>query len=166
MNTALKLISLCAVALGLAGCGTSGPSLYQAGGTVKYKGTAVEGADVTFVYDDGQSASGLTDAAGKFTLVYAGSGGKKGTALGKGNFVVKKIKAEKVAGVPEGKQKMDPTEMMKLMQKKADENKPKEGAPAPTGPANELPAKYADPKTSGLAREIKTSGNDFALDLE
>ena len=71
MNNLLwKTLALSAIALAASGCGPGGPRLYKAGGTVTYKKAPLPGAQVTFSYDDGNFASGYTDAAGKFTLTY------------------------------------------------------------------------------------------------
>jgi hypothetical protein len=70
MNTFLwKCLAVSALALLAAGCG-GGPRLYKAGGTVTRNKNPVEGAQVTFAYDDGNFASGYTDKAGKFQLTY------------------------------------------------------------------------------------------------
>jgi len=64
-----RILAVLAVAF-LAGCGPGGPKLYKAGGTVTLNKAPLEGAQVTFAYDDGNFASGYTDAAGKFSLTY------------------------------------------------------------------------------------------------
>src|SRR4029077_4502649 len=49
-----KCLAVLALALTIAGCGEPGPRLYKAGGTVNYKSAPVEGAQVTFAYEDGE----------------------------------------------------------------------------------------------------------------
>ena len=64
-----KCLAVSALVLVVAGCG-GGPRLYKAGGTVTRNKKPVEGAYVTFAYDNGNFANGTTDAAGKFQLTY------------------------------------------------------------------------------------------------
>ena len=49
------------------GCGVSHPDTHEVTGEVTYNGQPVDGANVVFTLD-GPLASGVTDAAGKFTL--------------------------------------------------------------------------------------------------
>lgn len=159
-----KCLPVLAIALVITGCG-SGPSLYKAGGTVTYKGQPVSNAAVTFYYgeDDGNFAVGQTDTNGKFNLSYLGS--PKGAKPGKCNVSVTKFETTSVAAP----KTTDPLEMTKAMAKIGDEQKKKQGAGGgePAGPKNDLPAKYANVKTSGLTYEITTDEkkNDFAIVL-
>ncbi len=137
----------------LAGCGDGGPKLAPVTGIVNYKGAAVEGASVTFTYEDGNTANGVTGADGKFTLT---TGTKSGAPLGKA-----KISIAKVSGTTyEGSGTPSPDDMMKMF-KGGDGNAMKRDAT----PKNALPGKYSVPDTSGLSEEVKSSGNDFKFDL-
>jgi hypothetical protein len=76
MNTfPWNCLAVAALALVASGCGGGGPRLYKAGGTVTDNNVPVEGAQVTFAYDDGNIANGFTDAAGKFQLNYMNHSG-------------------------------------------------------------------------------------------
>ncbi|QDT54369.1 Bacterial Ig-like domain (group 1) [Caulifigura coniformis] len=68
-----RLISAVALAL-LAGCGSAetGPELVEVTGTVTMDGKPLENALVYFVPESGGMSSGMTDASGKFTLMYRG----------------------------------------------------------------------------------------------
>jgi hypothetical protein len=63
------LLTMAAVLLNLAGCGGSSKlsGLVQAQGEVKYKGSPLDGASITFhPVGEGRSASAVSDANGKF----------------------------------------------------------------------------------------------------
>jgi hypothetical protein len=89
MNS-LRWKCLVVLALGLvaSGCSGGGPRLYKAGGTVTRNKVPVEGAQVTFAYEDGNFASGFTDKAGKFQLTYQNRPG--GAVPGKCTVTVSK----------------------------------------------------------------------------
>jgi hypothetical protein len=162
-NVLCKCIAVLTLGMAIAGCGPGGPSLYKAGGTVTYNGQPVSGANVTFQYEDGNSASGVTDAAGKYTLTYLGN--PKGAAVGKCMVSVSKIAA--IAGAPSGSSaeaSKDPAAIMKMMQGMGEAQMKGEAGP----PKNELPAKYVDFKTSGLSFEITTdeAKNNFEIVLK
>jgi hypothetical protein len=60
----------------LVGCGDSGPTLVDAGGTVTYQGAPLPEATVVFVPEaGGLPASGRTDDQGRFTLTTKGMPG-------------------------------------------------------------------------------------------
>jgi len=160
--------SLAVLTLGccVLGCG-GGPRVYKAGGTVTYKGQPVDGAQVTFAYDNGNFANGITDANGKFSLTYLGTPG--GAVPGKCKVAVVKQKTAAAmtmsgpSGPPKSKedfdkQRKDQVEGMKTI---AGEN-------AKLADTALLPTKYADATTSGFAFEISTdeSKNNFTLDLK
>src|SRR5690242_10205745 len=89
MNTfRWKCLAVLTLALLASGCGGGGPRLYKAGGTVTRKKVPVEGAQVTFAYDDGNFASGHMDKAGKFQLTYQNRPG--GAVPGKCKVTVSK----------------------------------------------------------------------------
>jgi hypothetical protein len=167
-----KCLAVLALALMVVGCGEPGPRLYKAGGTVNYKNAPVEGAAVTFAYEDGEFASGTTDAAGKFQLAYKGKPG--GAALGKCKVTIIKLAATKVtapAAATENKVikseadfKAQEKAKMDAMLKIAEEQK----AQSAGGAQALIPKKYGDPTTSGFAVEIVTdeSKNNFTFDLK
>lgn len=62
-------VGVLAVALAVVGCGPSGPVLTPVNGVVTLEGEPLEGAVVLFQPEEGgKPATGLTDAAGAFTL--------------------------------------------------------------------------------------------------
>jgi hypothetical protein len=168
-----KCLAVTALALTVAGCGESGPRLYKAGGTVTYKSLPVEGAEVTFAYDDGEFANGVTDAAGKFQLAYKGKPG--GAALGKCKVTVSKVAGLKAAAPAaattnkvvksEADFKEQQKAKMESMIKFAADKKEQD---ASGGAQSLIPKKYADPSTSGFTYDIVAdeSKNVFALDLK
>jgi hypothetical protein len=164
-----KCMSVLALALVMVGCGPGGPTLYKAGGTVTYKDKPVPDATVTFQYADGNSASGTTDAAGKFSLAYLGN--PKGAAAGtcKVSVVKTEAKASMAPPISDASKSRDPAEMMKLMQKAGGDNlkNPEGKVGGVAAGKNELPAKYGNFTTSGLSHEITTDEkkNDFSIVL-
>ena len=149
---ALVSALLLALVIGPA-CGptSSGPKTYPVSGTVTLKGQPVDGATVTFQAADGKGAAvGTTDSSGNYALT-AGPWGR-GAAAGEYRVSVVKFKAaapEAPAGTGDNYVPPDPNK------------------PPPPPPENELPAKYADAKNSGLTASVKESGdNKFDLKLE
>jgi hypothetical protein len=57
-RTALKLLGVCAVFAGLAGCGDSGAKRYAVSGEVKFQGKPLDQGAVTFLAQDPSLASG------------------------------------------------------------------------------------------------------------
>jgi len=109
-----KCLAVLALVLVAAGCSGGGPRLYKAGGTVKRNNKPVEGAQVTFAYDNGNFANGHTDAEGKFQLTYQNLPG--GTVPGKCTVTVSKM----------GRSATEPTpEVLKAPPKSAEEQKAK-----------------------------------------
>lgn len=140
----------------VAGCGDGGPKLATVIGTVNYKGAPVQGANVTFLFSDGQMATGQTGADGKFELT---TGGRPGAPMGQAKVGI----AKSTGGADTGTSQPKPEDMAKMFAKMAG----KDGSGMKDGMKveNELPAKYALPDTSGLSADIKASGNDFKYDL-
>ena len=66
-GSAALLAGVCLLAL--PGCGDGRPKTIQVTGTVTYRGKPVQGAHVTFTPQGNRSASGETDAEGRFTLL-------------------------------------------------------------------------------------------------
>ncbi|MFM8250666.1 MAG: hypothetical protein ACKOBW_03600 [Planctomycetota bacterium] len=142
----------------LVGCGgEGGKALSPAQGTVKYNGQPVSGASVSFLFDNGaEVAAGSTDASGKFTLT---TGGRSGAPIGDAKVVISKITGGTTAGV--NTDQMTPDDMRK-MQMAAQTD------PANSAPKNELPAKFADVKTSPLVANVVKGGateNSFEFNL-
>jgi hypothetical protein len=76
----------------IAGC-DSGPKLVKAGGTVKYKGAPLPGADVIFMADEGSAPSiGRTDEQGRFTL---STSGKPGAPIGAGKVAITAVRQKR-----------------------------------------------------------------------
>ncbi|MCE9528555.1 MAG: carboxypeptidase-like regulatory domain-containing protein [Planctomycetales bacterium] len=148
-----RFLMVSMLALILAGCGGSGPRLYKMQGTVTYNGKPVQGAQVSFSYPDGNFANGDTDATGKYNLSYVGGVGAK---PGMCDVTVTKMSTTATAA-PTGAK---PEDMLKAMKDYADAQK------NAAAPKNELPQKYADPKTSGLKFEIKTSEKDNVYNID
>ena len=150
------------IALGL-GCpqqGAKGPATYAVTGTVTQGGQPVEGATVTFVpAGSGKSASGITDASGKYTL----STSKAGDGAVPGEYGVKIVKYE---GQPQqaagsgSEGETDESGYPASYDGAAPEGED-EGAPA-----NLLPEKYADPSTSDLKATVQEGDNTFDFPLE
>jgi hypothetical protein len=164
-----KCLAVLALALVVAGCSDGGPRLYKAGGTVTYKNAPVEGAQVTFAYDDGNFANGTTDAAGKFQLTYMGKPG--GAALGKCKVSVSKVVAPKVASAPSNdkpKTKEEWEAKKKMMEGGGAMRTTIDDSKAAAAAAPSIPRKYADGTSSGLVFEIKANEkeNDFPIELK
>jgi len=168
VNNLWKCAAVLAMGCFVLGCG-GGPRVYKTTGTVTYKGQPVDGAQVTFAYDNGNFANGTTGADGKFSLTYMGTPG--GAVPGKCKVaVVKQKNVSATLTTPTGppksaeeykaQQKEKQDMMMKVAKEQADI--------AAGGTGNLLPKKYADGNTSGLVFEITTdvSKNDFPIDLK
>jgi len=149
----------------LLGCG-GGPRVYKAVGTVTYQGKPVEGAQVTFAYDNGNFANGLTDAAGKFNLTYMG---QPGAAPGKCSVTVIKKNVVNFLGpnavkgpitTQEDINRMSPQQQQEFIDKLKQDELEKD--------RDLIPARYGDPATSGLRFEIttSTSSNDYSIELK
>lgn len=129
-------VALCVAA---SGCG-KGRVFVPVTGTVTLDGEAVEGATVSFVpkvAEGGSSATGITDASGKFEL---SSGAESGAAPGEYYISVAKIETTII-------ENDNP-----LL------NKVQFGA-------NELPEQYSDAKSSGLTATVKKGTDPIELKL-
>ncbi|MBC7854198.1 MAG: carboxypeptidase regulatory-like domain-containing protein [Pirellulaceae bacterium] len=166
-----KSLAVLALALVASGCGDGGPRLYKAGGTVTYKSAPVEGAQVTFTYDDGSFASGISDKDGKYMLSQLGR--SVGASLGKCKVSVTKLSSASTTTMApmtgEVKTQADAdkknADMVKAMQESM---KKKAEMDAAGGPQSLIPKKYTDASTSGFAFEVTSneSANNFPLDLK
>lgn len=142
--------SICWLAVGLIvplslGCGgDSGPKLdiAPAKGTVKLDGQPLPDVVVTFYPEEkGLPATGATNANGQFTLTTKEPG--DGALVGKHKIAVNDKPEETNMEITSG-----------------DEYEPK--------PPKEsrFPANYTKADQSGLSEEVKSSGNDFVIDLK
>ncbi len=139
-----------ALALGCGQAGDDRPKTYPVTGVVTYNGDPVEGATVALQSTaGGQGAFGVTDAGGRYTLTTYTSG--DGAAPGQYKVKVTKVKAAQAGsgGDTDSPDYVPPTA---------------EDAP-PAEPENLLPAKYADPSTSGLTATVAESDNTVNFDL-
>ena len=161
MNTFLwKCLAVSALALVTAGCGGGGPRLYKAGGSVTRNKKPVEGAQVTFAYDDGNFASGFTDKAGKFQLTYQNRPG--GAVPGKCTVTVSK---------QGGGTTMTPPAILDAPPKSAEERMAKLEAQKKMMEAATRQAEAKSPDDfvkTGLLFEITTdeSKNNFEIDVK
>lgn len=153
------LAALTAAAIGCQSGTAENPRTYPTTGTVTLNGEPVEGATVSYVpQGEGQTAVGVTNAAGKYELTTFA----KGDGALPGSYQVKVVKfegaesepvtGEAAPGAIEGDESYVP---------------PDDGAaPAPVS-TNQLPEKYADPVQSGLTATISEGENapqDFSLE--
>ena len=135
--------------LGLAGCSGGAPprpKTFPVTGTVMWKGAPVEDAQVTLVptKEGQQAATGVTDAAGKFSV---GTFEAKDGAL-EGEYMVKVVKYNIKPPQAGTNVQLSHEEEQKIY---VEETKPAEPL------KNLLPEKYENPTTSGLKHTV-TSG--------
>ncbi len=173
-----SLFSLAALGF-MAGCNsTSNPPTIPVSGTVKMDGNPVSGAMVMFHPAEGsQTASGTTDANGKYVLgTFVGGDGAM-----KGNYGVTVTKIQTEAGTssyelsnqapaPEAKtdgkdQKLDD---MYAAYSNAYKGPPKEAQGKVKQPAtkNELPKKYEQAHTSGLKFDVTEKCPPIDIELK
>ena len=143
----------------LVGCdGASGrPDLYKVTGTVTFKGEPVEGANITFASATSpRSASGVTDASGKFALATFDT--NDGAVAGEHTVTIVKVAAEGQSG------EITEANAKEMMAKNV--GAMSSGKTAELKPELVLPGKYADAKTSGEKRTVSAADtNDFKFDL-
>jgi len=144
--------------LGL-GCPQQGgdrPATYAATGTVTQGGNPVEGATVTFVSTgSGKSATGITDASGKFTLTTFASG----DGAVPGQYGVKIAKYEGGGAVAAaGGGGAAPGEMPADYGGAVEEKET-------SGPVSLLPAKYESAESSGLTATVTDDANANVFDF-
>lgn len=158
---AILCISMGMLVLATLGCGGSDfPDPIPVTGTVTINGKPVEGAKVTFLSQTGgRSASGTTDASGKYSLTTFNT--NDGAIPDEYTITIAKYDA---ADTGEG---IDDTEgemgsdydamMMASASGEGDIDKK----------ASKLPAKYADAAESGLSRTVaEGQPNEFNFELE
>lgn len=144
---------LACLVFGSVGCssGTPAPPTVNVTGEVLYQSKPVEGAYVTFASKSAEvkSASGTTDASGKFTLKTYVDPTKEVTGAMPGDYQVSISKIEKKAP-------MTPEEMSKISQS---------GQMIPP-PKSLIPQKYSEITSSGLNASVKQGdSNNFKFEL-
>ena len=158
----------------LAGCGSSGPKLYSATGTVTFEGKPVEGAMVAFIPQQGAPCLGTTDASGKYTIM---TRGKPGAPPGTYSVTVAKQSGGSSAGAATGAAPTPTStgdagpseeEMRKMMEGMSNMGKQMQEASKNAAQAKSLlPEKYALPEGSGLSAIVTSDPSknvfDFAL---
>lgn len=127
-------------------------------GTVTLDGKPVEGATVTFVpvvEGQGASATGITDASGKFTLTVVDTSRGRG-APGGGT-----VPGDYFVGV------MKTTFPQAASEEEEEEGGKTKGTEAPSEPklTHVVPQKYNDPKRSGLRATVKEGKNVIPIEL-
>jgi len=150
----------------LTGCGNPDNRYSRIEGTITYNGAAVEGATVSFQAVDpaGESASGLTDANGRFTLtsVQAKDGGRGALP---GDYLVTVSKREMPPPDPDqaafdaGEITYD--ELQSRLAAKGAGSTVRDGPPS----RDLLPAKYRSAATSGLKATV-VSGRNAPVDFD
>jgi hypothetical protein len=165
MNRRYAIGLVFAAAFTLGGCAPKGTPIK---GVVTLDGTAVEGANVTFVSSDGsQSFSGFTDANGGFTL---DPGQNKGIPSGTYKVLVVKTPKADVGEVTPGS-----PDAIKMMQKEAGSatKMSKGGMPNPAmlgskggGVKSELPAVYASANTTPLTAKVPPDAQPVPIELK
>lgn len=138
------------------GCGGGSDSTprYPVSGQVLLEGAPVDGAVVAFSREDGQAtAVAMTDEMGQFQLNVPP--GKRGVPVGKYRVTVRKTGA--AAEVKE------PTTFEEMER----EHKAGRVSEPPPPPKLGVPARYGDPATSQLTKEVVSSGkNEFVIELK
>jgi hypothetical protein len=142
----LKRCGIVAVALAIAGCSgrpANRPATYPVSGIVQFSGSPVAGATVGFQSKEpqGRSASGITDAQGRYKLTTF----SRGDGAPPGNYGVIVLKYKETASASGG------------------EYLPAQGPERP--PEHELPPKYAAAATSGLEATVGETALEFNIDL-
>lgn len=147
-------IVACAGLAGNSGCGPKGPALQPATGVVTLDGEPVDAATVTLVPAGGAGgiASGITDAAGRFTIttVVPGLGARAGIAAGDYAVTVTKMTSS-ADGSPASD---DPGFVPPV---------PENAAPKIT---YLVPKGYSDPTKSGLEVTISTGKTELKFELD
>jgi hypothetical protein len=159
MNRPGKLVVSVLVTLGivLAGCpNSSRPATYRVTGTVTMQEKPVEGAVITFVpsSNEGEAASAITDANGKYALTtwQAGDGARPG------EYRVKLSKQEQTTAAPsKGVKNLSIEEEQKIYVENM----------KPRPPAKSLmPSKYQDESTSGLSHTVPKAASTFDIEIK
>jgi hypothetical protein len=156
------MAALCALAV--LGCpGTTTLQTEYVEGVVTLDGEPLEGATVTFVpvsAGQGMSATGLTDAQGKYTLTAVGGGEVEATA-GAGT-----LPGEYHVGVVKLEMESPPDDEITEEEAKARgvEDEPSEKLAEPKI-THIVPQKYNDPRKSGLKATVQEGDNSIPIEL-
>jgi hypothetical protein len=143
---------LAGLLLYVTGCGNGRLPLVPASGMVTLDGAPVAAATVTLMpRAGGRPATGLSDEQGRFTLSTFAPG--DGAVAGEYDAVVTKLVAKPAAGraAPGADDGLAPDTMGAM--------------PSEQDYRSLLPRRYADPRTSGLTVELRTSGPPFEISL-
>jgi len=142
------------------GCANPDARYSMVEGTVTFNGEPVAGATVSFqpVSPDGESASGMTNASGRFTLT-SGGAARPGSGALPGDYRVTIIKREPPPPDPDyeayERGDIDYNELQERMRRR---DALGSGAPSAL-PRNVLPARFASPGTSGLDATVVSGRN-------
>ena len=136
------MMTLLSLSFSLAGCGGGGsdqPELGQVKGTITMDGSPLADVSVTFSPDSGRPATGKTDVAGNYELIYIRN--TPGCKLGHNKVMISNSTEE-------------------------DEMEQEGDDAVQTAPSdeNEIPAKYNDKTT--LEADVQPGENSFNFDLK
>ena len=136
-------VAITVMLVGCSGRPANRPATYPVSGIVQFSGSPVAGATVGFQskQPQGRSASGITDAQGRYKLTTF----SQGDGAPPGDYGVIVLKYKETASASGG------------------EYRPVQGPETP--PEHELPPKYAAAATSGLEATVGTTALEFNIDL-
>jgi hypothetical protein len=149
----LAILALCSVLLG---CSQSNRTkTYPVQGTVTYRGKPVSGASVEFLAPGAsRPATGVTDGNGRFRLTTFEA--DDGAIVGTHVVTVIKTGSQPAAAANPGQVENDPAAIEKAMAQSALQQRQAR---------SELPAKYADRRSSDLHFDVAAHENQFELKL-
>ena len=167
-----KFLVACAVlvlASYISGC-DSGPPVVPAEGVVKLKGAPLATAIVNVHYADGNVATGVSDAQGKFSLTYMGKVGalpgsnlKVSVVKQTSEFAASTLPSTKGPPKSEAEEKAMMEAAIKTMKDSMDSHMKTKTAATPK---NEIDAKYSKSDTSGLQVTIPEGGSkELVIDV-
>ena len=147
------------------GCNNPDNRFVKVAGTITYNGQAVDGATITFasVESGGESASGVTDAGGKYTLTSSGTV-NAGTGVLPGEYIVRVSKTLSTYTPDpdeeaERKGEITYDELQKRLRAK------KNGSTAKVKHQELLPVKYGQPGTTPLKATVVKGTGTHNFDL-
>lgn len=153
------IVGIAVLGLTTIGCSKgSGLKTGNVSGTVTFEGKPVANAQVVFQpKQGGQNAVGTTDANGRYTLM---TGTDRGALIGEHRVTVTvQSGAEQLSGIDA----IDPSAAYGQAMMAAASGRP---PAAQTPSSGGIPAKYADPTTSGLEFTVKAGSNTINLELK
>ena len=151
------VLPLSLVAFSAIGCGDS-LNLLPASGTITYNGKPLEGALVTFLSADNKLGSGTTDATGKYVISTLG---KSGAVPGKNQVAITKMSGGGTAPVAPGAGGSTPPSPEQIQKMISDTKSGMMGSKT----QQLLPAKYANPASSGFTADVKQGNSTFDYTL-